>query len=345
MTALITPAELPKWVPGKILVASDDLGWNGVGLRSYRYLGQDVDVPALRDFTIVSYRVGATPMERRFDGAWTRTKCVPGDVSLLTRSQRSHWHWTDEIDVCHLYLSEGLVSGIANEIMDRSVAEVRLRDVLKAEDPIVTAGVDTIASEATTPSLGGALYVEAVATQLTVHLLRNYASVRFREAGDKGRLSPGQARRVAEYIDSRLHEPLSLETLAGVAGLGVWSFTRRFRQSFGRAPHAYVIERRVERRVERARGLLAQGLRPVKEIASACGFADQAHMTRVFQARLHTTPAALRSRAAAGRGSATVPGRRRDGAWRPLALAFTGSMPLRPASGRLPRWPTRRPPK
>ena len=234
-------------------------------------------------------------MERRFDGAWTRTRCAPGDVSLLTRSQRSHWHWTEDIDVCHVYLSEGFVSGIANEIMDRSVAEVRLRDVLKAKDPIVTTAVDTLTREAKAPSLGGALYVEAVATQLTVHLLRNYASVTVREPGQKGRLSPVQARRVAEYIDSRLHEPLSLETLAGVAKLGVWSFTRRFRESFGRAPHAYVIERRVER----ARCLLAQGVMPVKEIASACGFADQPHMTRVFQARLHTTPAALRSQLAA----------------------------------------------
>jgi AraC family transcriptional regulator len=33
---------------------------------------------------------------------------------------------------------------------------------------------------------------------------------------------------------------------------------------------------------------------PIKEVALACGFADQAHMTRVFQTRLHTTPAALR---------------------------------------------------
>lgn len=177
-------------MPGKILAASDDLGWNGVGLRSYRYLGQDVTVPAMRDFLIVSYRVGATFMERRFDGAWTRTRCVPGDVSLLTRSQRSHWHWTEDIDVCHVYLTEGLVSRVANEIMERSVAEVQLRDVLKTEDPIVTAAVDTIAREARQQSLGGALYVEAVATQLAVHLLRNYASVTFREPEDKGRLSP-----------------------------------------------------------------------------------------------------------------------------------------------------------
>ena len=290
MSALIAPSELPQWVPGEILCASDNLGWNGVELRSYHYKGLDVAVPAMRDFVVISYRRGGTFMERRFEGAWTQTKCLPGDVSLLTRSQQSHWHWTEDIDVAHVYLSEKLVSNVANEVMDRSVADVRLHDVLKTEDPIVTAAVDTIAREAQQQSMGSALYVESVATQLAVHLLRHYASVTLREACGKGHLSPTQARRITEYIDTRLHEPLNLESLATVTGLGVWSFGRRFRQTFGCAPHAYVIGRRVER----ARRLLTQGIMPVKEIASACGFADQAHMTRVFQVRLHTTPAVLR---------------------------------------------------
>ena len=296
MAALITLNELPKWVPGTVLAASDGLGWNGVGLRGYRYTGLDVDVPALSDFTIVAYRRGATRMQRRFDGRWTKTTCAPGDLSLLTRSQRSHWCWNEDIDVSHVYLSEALVSGVANELMDRSVAEVRLHDVLKTQDPIVSACVDAIAREAQTPSLGGALYVEAVGTQLAIHLLRHYASVTFREPTGKCRFSPAQASRITETIEARLHEPLSLETLAAVAGLGVWSFARRFRESFGRAPHAYVIERRVER----ARCLLEQGTLAVKEIASACGFADQAHMTRVFQDRLHTTPAVMRRRRRVG---------------------------------------------
>jgi AraC family transcriptional regulator len=290
MATIITPSELPKYVPGAVLAASDDLGWNGVWLRSYRYKGLDVIVPPIRDFTIVSYCRGATFMERRADGAWTKTHCMPGDVSLLTRSQRSHWHWTEDIDVCHVYLTENLVSRICAEITDRCVADVRLHDVLKAHDPVVTAAAAAITREAGQQALGSALYVEAVATQLAVHLLRNYASVTFREPSGKGRLSPAQVRRLTEYIDSRLHESPNLETLAAVAGMGVWSFARHFRESFGRTPHAYVIERRVDR----ARRLLAQGCMPIKEVASACGFADQAHMTRVFQAHLHTTPAALR---------------------------------------------------
>ena len=53
----------------------------------------------------------------------------------------------------------------------------------------MTAAVAAITREAQQQALGSALYVEAVATQLVVHLLRNYASVTFREPSRKGRLS------------------------------------------------------------------------------------------------------------------------------------------------------------
>jgi len=229
-------------------------------------------------------------MERRYEGAWTKTYCEPGDVSLLTRSRQSHWHWTEEIDVSHVYLTDNLLSGVCAEVTDRCVADVGLHDVLKAHDPIVTAAVAAITREAQHQALGSALYVEAVATQLAVHLLRNYASVTFREPNGKGKLSPAQVRRLTEYIDGRLHEQLNLERLAAVAGMGVWTFTRHFRESFGRTAHTYIIEQRIDR----ARRLLEQSDLPIKEVAAACGFADQAHMTRAFQTHLHTTPAALR---------------------------------------------------
>ena len=259
-------------------------------LRGYRYAGLDVIVPPVTDFTIVSYCRGSTFMERRYEGAWTKTNCAPGDISLLTRSRQSHWHWTKEIDVSHVYLTEKLLSGVCAEATDRCVADVGLHDVLKAHDPIVTAAVAAITREAQQQALGSALYVEAVATQLAVHLLRNYAAVTFREPSGKGKLSPAQVRRLTEYIDHGLQEQLDLETLASVAGMGMWTFTRQFRESFGRTPHAYIIERRIDR----ARCLLTQSGLPIKEVASVCGFADQAHMTRVFQAHLHVTPAALR---------------------------------------------------
>jgi AraC family transcriptional regulator len=60
MPSWITPRELTKWVPGKVLSASDALGWKDVGQRTYRYVGQDVAVPGIDHFTIVRYCVGAS---------------------------------------------------------------------------------------------------------------------------------------------------------------------------------------------------------------------------------------------------------------------------------------------
>ena len=58
MATIIKPSEVPKYVPGAVTAASDDLGWNGVWLRGYRYTGLDVIVPPVSDFTIISYCEG-----------------------------------------------------------------------------------------------------------------------------------------------------------------------------------------------------------------------------------------------------------------------------------------------
>jgi AraC family transcriptional regulator len=51
----------------------------------------------------------------------------------------------------------------------------------------------------------------------------------------------------------------------------------------------------IERRIERAKGLLQPGAMPIKQIAAACGFSDQAHMTCLFRRHLGISPAAVRS--------------------------------------------------
>jgi AraC family transcriptional regulator len=290
MSSLIPFSELPKWVPGQVLATSEGLDWQSVGMRSFRYQPSDVAVPALSHFMIVSYKRGTTLMERRFEGRWTRTECHAGEISLLTRSQNSHWHWTHEIDVTHVYLSDTLMSAVAADILDRTVSDVRLHDLLRVHDPVVSAIVDAIAFEAGRNAIGSALYAEALSTQLVVHLLRSYASFSYREQRSSGGLSPALCRRLVEYIDTHLHEVITLGTLAGLAGMGVWTLGRRFRTSFGMGPPAYIIGQRVAR----AQRLLSQATMPIKAIAAACGFADQAHLTRTIRSRLGTTPGALR---------------------------------------------------
>ena len=285
----ITPEELPLWVPGEILLASDGSEWNGVKLRSYRYTNLDRDVPPLSDYLIVVYRQGQTEMQRKIE-SWQQDVVAPGDVSLLTRATTSHWLWQRDIDVVHVYLKQDLVERVSAEAYDRDVRGVELRDVLRVNDPVVQSIGVALADEVASDHLAGRLYADALATQLSVHLVRRYANVSFREPSVDEGLSPARARRVRDYIEAHIAEKPSLAELAAVVGASEYHFLRQFRRRFGRTPHAYVIERRVDL----ARRLLRRNDLSLAEIAAMSGFADQSHMTRLFQRVLGTTPAALR---------------------------------------------------
>jgi AraC-like DNA-binding protein len=56
------------------------------------------------------------------------------------------------------------------------------------------------------------------------------------------------------------------------------------------APHQWLLRQRIEK----AKDLLAQGTQPLSTMASACGFADQSHFTRVFTRVVGLTPAEWR---------------------------------------------------
>jgi AraC family transcriptional regulator len=96
-----------------------------------------------------------------------------------------------------------------------------------------------------------------------------------------------------QYLEENLDRNLSLSELAGVVQLSVFHFTRKFRAEFGCPPHAYVMRRRIEC----AKTQLARGNVPLKVVAANSGFADQSHMTRLFQRLLGVTPAEYRKAA------------------------------------------------
>jgi AraC-like DNA-binding protein len=91
--------------------------------------------------------------------------------------------------------------------------------------------------------------------------------------------------RAADFITDHCADPLRLEDIRAISGLSLSHFLRAFKRRHGLSPHAYQLNRRVQR----GQDLLRRG-RPIVEVAQDLGFADQAHFQRVFKRLLAITP-------------------------------------------------------
>ncbi|HEX8217470.1 MAG TPA: helix-turn-helix domain-containing protein [Allosphingosinicella sp.] len=90
----------------------------------------------------------------------------------------------------------------------------------------------------------------------------------------------------AFHAHAHLDEPLSLDTLASLAGLSPHHFHRRFRAAFGETPAAYVQRLRLERAAWR----LQLHSDSILAIAIDCGFNDHETFSRAFRRRYGLAP-------------------------------------------------------
>jgi len=136
----------------------------------------------------------------------------------------------------------------------------------------------------------------------------------------RGGLAPWQARALKTHIETHLDVSLRTKELAKLVQLSSFHFCRVFRVSFGNSPHGYVTRRRIER----AQGLILTTKLPLGQIAVDCGFADQAHFTKLFRRLTGESPGEWRR----VRAEASVEG---DPGGDPMASTRTPGILLRPS--------------
>jgi AraC family transcriptional regulator len=105
-----------------------------------------------------------------------------------------------------------------------------------------------------------------------------------------GKLSRERLRRVTDYIEAHLAEPLSLREIGEIACLSPFHFSRCFKRSMGVGLHAYVLRRRIEH----AKQLMVYSDLSLAQIASAVGFDSQSSFTARFSRDVGLTPGRFR---------------------------------------------------
>lgn len=207
-----------------------------------------------------------------------------GGLCITPAGQTVGAFWDKPLENLGLLLAPDFVARTAAE--NRFSPDFDFYDNFTEADPLIQHIGLQLLDEYRSETREGNLYADSLIQTLTLHLLKNYSNARSVTETATGGLSGYKLRRVKEFIDANLEEDLTLAGIAEVADLSQFHFARAFRRSTGQTPQQYVTERRIER----AKQLLAREDLPIVEVGLQTGFKNQSHFTTLFRKYTKLTP-------------------------------------------------------
>lgn len=187
-------------------------------------------------------------------------------------------------------LNDSVFERISAGLIDNRRIDFRYADVTSPEMSAIAQAVRQIVTSE--DAKGWPLLVHSASTTMAAALIRQLSpqAAVLLEKSRPG-LSPERKRRLLEYIDANLSEPMTLEDLAQVASMSPHHLIRSFKSAIGVTPFRWLLQERIRR----AKLLLA-GAMPLSEVAYACGFSSQSHFATAFKAETGLTPSEWRRR-------------------------------------------------
>src|ERR1700722_12825503 len=212
-----------------------------------------------------------------------------GDSTMLDCSKASTVTMHSALDTVRLYVPRITIQDFVREEFGSS--EVHLRSPQQVmRDPILYHLGACLSALLEHPEENNSLLVDHIALSLQSHLYQTYTVTPAGNAKVRGGLAPWQESRAKEAIEANLEKEIPIARLARDCGLSTSQFARAFRQSTGCPPHRWLLQRRIKR----AQDLLLTSHKTLAEIARACGFSDQSHLTRAFGQTVGSSPGSWR---------------------------------------------------
>jgi AraC family transcriptional regulator len=168
---------------------------------------------------------------------------------------------------------------------ERSGVAIDLRPRLFFEDDRIWQTVLKLKAQIGSAEAGDRLYAEALGAVLAHEIIRLDDGVPALRPM-RGGLAAWQQRRIVEFIDENLAEDFPLSALANLVQLSTYHFARAFKRSFGVPPHRY----HTDRRIARARVLLADRKTSVADVALDVGFSGASAFAATFRRTTGQTP-------------------------------------------------------
>lgn len=270
------------------LVSSTQLK-NGMALARWSNLKDRIENIHSSHHTLSVYLNGAENSLRR-QGSQTIASKTSNSMCLMPANLVTNWDVHGPISLLHFYFSDTHLSQLIEQVWDKDGRSVQLDEIDFAQDALLTQLFCTTLGQSNWQDPLDQLALDSATQTALIHTLRHYSQRRLPTLRPTGGLPTWQLKRVVEFIEHHLSQPLTLADMANVTGLSDYHFARMFKQTTGYPPHRYVLRHRLTR----ARRLLAETSLNMTEIALRCGFGSSSHFSNRFRAEAGLSPTEYR---------------------------------------------------
>jgi AraC family transcriptional regulator len=248
--------------------------------------GRPYSLEFSNDFDVICLLLGDINSKTKFDDDREKPLTFVGESSAF--HPRGGNVRVAASDVRHGFIAFGYSPEFQGAIDDINIDKAR---ILGSKNNIRKSAIRHLAKYARTRIQSDEslepMEVQYLATLVFLETVRHLGAMR---AEGKTGLSDLEFKAICEFIDAELENEISCLKISKAVSLPLRVIFDGVKMRTGFSPYRFVLEKRIERATE----MLETTDVPISDIALACGFSSQQHLTSTLSRKLGTTPYRLR---------------------------------------------------
>ena len=292
-----TAEAFPRYLGGEVLADSATLKWPGLFVRRYRF-PRVVDgflVPATSEPLITCQLDGSAEFqERDIGGTWIPRQVRRGDIFVTGSKTPYELRWRSplgaEIDVMHIHLGVDQCLAAFEMVYPDKANTVEVTDFFGRDETLAHLSF-ACAEMLSARTADNAKRVAGLAHLLAIYVAEKYTNVASQRPVYRGGLPIVRLRKIEDYVHAHVSESISIDSLAELAELSAFHFSRVFKQATGITPLQFVTRERMLQ----AQQLIRETSRSLIEIALEVGYTSPSHFAQVFRRTVGMAPTEFRN--------------------------------------------------
>jgi AraC family transcriptional regulator len=247
------------------------LEWQGRdALLDYRGTARDVLSVSLR---------GGSRCKRLKDGRHAATGFDDAICMFPAGERSSQWHISNELRLLQICLPP------------LSSRTGLFREAFQERSPVISAAAHSLA-HANWENASLRAGIDGLLEWVVSNARLNFGAADCAIDQGRGQFSITQATQLDDYLRKNFADAVRLDDLAAFCKLSRYHFLRKFKNTFGSSPHAYLTELRLQF----AHVLLSDGIHKITSIALECGYSQPGQFAAAFKRHFGYSPSEVRKR-------------------------------------------------